>query len=61
MCHWQQEATSKWVIDRVPLPEPNQTARVGRATHAKASRLRNDAIRHVKGEGSEKSQWIGDQ
>ena len=34
-CLRNQEETSKWVIDRVPLPEPNGTARVGRAKNAK--------------------------
>ena len=34
-CLRNQEETSKWVIDLVPLPEPNRTARVGRANNAK--------------------------
>lgn len=32
---FRQEETSKWVLDRVPLPEPNRTPRVGRANNAK--------------------------
>ena len=30
-----KEETTKWVIDRVPLPEPNRTPRVGRAKNEK--------------------------
>ena len=30
-----KEETTKWVIDRVPMPEPNQTPRVGRAKNEK--------------------------
>jgi len=32
---FRQEETTKWVIDRVPLPEPNRTPRVGRAKNEK--------------------------
>lgn len=35
-----QEETTKWVIDRVPLPEPRGAPRVGLASDAKASGAR---------------------